>query len=306
MGYIFIKRILQSIITLLVVSFMAFALTFVAGSPVDALLPSDATAADAERLKVALGLDRPMYVQYSLFIERAIHGDFGESIKWRGQSAMQMVLSRLPATLSLAGLAFLVSILISVPVGVISAVKKNTWVDKAGKMIALLGQAMPPFWLGIMLMWVFGVILKWFPVGGGGGLIHIILPAITLGWYQVAAILRLTRSAMLDSIDSEYIKLGRMKGLSEFRIIWIHSFKNALICPLTYMGIILGSVITRTVVVETVFGWPGTGTLVMQAVLARDFPVVTAMIIIFSVIYIAASLMVDVLYAIIDPRIRLQ
>ena len=285
---------------------MAFTLTFVAGNPVDALLPSDATAADAERLKAALGLDRPMHVQYSLFIERAIHGDFGESIKWRGQSAMQMVLSRLPATLSLAGLAFIISILISVPIGVLSAVNKNTWVDKAGKMIALLGQAMPPFWLGIMLMWVFGVILKWFPVGGGGGLKHIILPAITLGWYQVAAILRLTRSAMLDSMDSEYIKLGRMKGLSEYRIIWIHGFKNALICPLTYMGIILGSVITRTVVVETVFGWPGTGTLVMQAVLARDFPVVTAMIIIFSVVYIAASLIVDVLYAIIDPRIRLQ
>ncbi|MDD3996174.1 MAG: ABC transporter permease [Sphaerochaetaceae bacterium] len=300
-----LKRFGQSLITLLFVSFMAYSLTFLVGSPVDALLPSDATAADAERLTRDLGLDKPLYVQYGKFLQRAVRGDFGESIKWRGESAMGMVFQRLPATLRLSGIALLGSLMISIPVGVLAAVKKNSWFDKFAKMIALLGQALPPFWLGIILIWIFGVLLGWLPAGGDGTFKHIILPAIALGWYQVAAILRLTRSAMLDSMDSEYIKLGRMKGVSESRIIWIHALRNACIVPLTYLGLLIGTIITRTVVVETVFGWPGTGTLVMQAVLGRDFPVITAMIVTFSAIFIAVSLIMDVLYAIIDPRIRI-
>ncbi len=285
---------------------MAFLLSFVAGSPVEALLPADATAEDAERLTETLGLDEPLHVQYARFLQRAVRGDFGESIKWRGQSAMGIVFERLPMTLQLALTALTFSIVVAVPIGVLSAVHKDGYFDRFGKVIALLGQSLPPFWLGIMLIWFLGVGLGWLPVAGAGSWRHIVMPAIALGWYQVAAIMRLTRSAMLDVLDSEYIKLARMKGVSERSVIWKHALRNALIVPLTYLGIILGAVITRTVVVEVVFGWPGTGTLVMEAVLGRDLPVVNAVLIIFAAIFVVANFLVDILYAVIDPRIRLQ
>jgi peptide/nickel transport system permease protein len=304
MGHFLLRRTVQSILTLVVISFMAFGLTFIAGDPVDAMLPQDADAAQAERLREALGLDQPMHVQYFRFLGRAVQGDFGEAIKWRGQSAMGLVMERLPATLELAGLAMLISIGLAVPIGVASAVRRDTSVDRVGKVIALLGQSLPPFWLGIMLIWILAVGTGWFPVSGRGSLAHLILPAITLGWYQVAAIMRLTRSAMLDVLDSEYIKLARMKGVLERRIVWVHALKNALIVPLTYSGLIVGVLITRTVVVESVFGWPGTGSLVLEAVIARDFPVVNALLITFALIFILAQLLVDILYAVIDPRIR--
>ena len=304
MGGYLLRRTGQAVITLMVVSVMAFALTYITGNPVDAMLPADADAAAAERLSRALGLDQPLYVQYGRFISRAVRGDFGEAIRWRGQSAMGLVLQRLPATLRLAGASILLSLALAVPLGVLSAVKKNSALDRVGKVIALLGQSLPPFWLGIMLIWILAVGTGWFPVAGAGTARHLILPAITLGWYQVAAIMRLTRSAMLDVLDSEYIKLGRLKGVHEWRIIWVHAFRNALIVPLTYFGLIIGVLITRTVVVEQVFGWPGTGRLVMEAVIGRDYPVVNALLITFAVIFILSQLVVDLLYAIIDPRIR--
>lgn len=300
----FLRRVGQSVITLLIVTVIAFSLTYITGNPVHALLPADADAAQAELLSRELGLDRPLYVQYIIFLGRAVWGDFGESIKWRGQSAMGLVMQRLPATITLAGFAIFVSLILAVPIGVASAVRKNGFIDKFGKIIALLGQSLPPFWLGIILIWVFAVNLRWFPVAGYGKLQNLILPAVALGWYQTAAIMRLTRSSMLDVLDSEYIKLARIKGIREWRVIWGHALRNALIVPLTYFGLIVGVIITRTVVVESIFGWPGTGTLVLEAVMARDFPVVNALIVTFTIIFIISQFMVDILYAIIDPRIR--
>ena len=299
-------RLLQSLVALLAISMIAFGMTHLSGSPVDALLPDDASAEDAERLIEAWGLDRPLYVQYLVFLGNAVQGDLGDSLKWSGSTAMGLVLERLPATLQLGGFAVVVSTFIAIPIGVIAAVRKDTPLDSFSKLIALLGQAMPNFWLGIVLIWIFAVQLRWFPTSGRGGLEHMVLPAIAMGWYQVAALMRLTRSAMLEVLDSEYIKLARIKGVPEWRVVWIHALRNAAIVPLTYFGVISGIILTGSVVVETVFAWPGTGLLAIDAIRGRDFPVVQAVVLTFAGVFILANLAVDVLYAYLDPRIRYQ
>lgn len=300
------RRFLQSLLTLLLISFLAFFMSRISGSPVDALLPADAGQEEADILIQEWGLDRPLPVQYLTFLGNALQGDLGESLKWRGQSALGLVLERLPETVMLAGSAILLGLAIAVPLGVISAVKKGTWIDRVSKVIALLGQSLPEFWLGIVLIWIVAVNLGWLPTSGTGGLSHLVLPAITLSTTLVAAIVRLTRSAMLDALDSEFIKLCRVKGVTEWRIVWVHAFRNAASVPLTYFGVLAGAVLTRTVVIETVFAWPGTGSLVIEAVLGRDFTVVQAAMIVFVLVFIVANLLVDILYAVIDPRIRIE
>ena len=300
------RRFLQSLLTLLLISFLAFFMSRISGSPVDALLPADAGQEEADILIQEWGLDRPLPVQYLTFLGNALQGDLGESLKWRGQSALGLVLERLPETVMLAGSAILLGLAIAVPLGVISAVKKGTWIDRVSKVIALLGQSLPEFWLGIVLIWIVAVNLGWLPTSGTGGLSHLVLPAITLSTTLVAAIVRLTRSAMLDALDSEFIKLCRVKGVPEWRIVWVHAFRNAASVPLTYFGVLAGAVLTRTVVIEPVFAWPGTGSLVIEAVLGRDFTVVQAAMIVFVLVFIVANLLVDILYAVIDPRIRIE
>jgi peptide/nickel transport system permease protein len=268
------------------------------------MLPMEATAEDYERVARHWGLDQPLYTQYLIFIGRALQGDFGMSWKWPGRTAMGLVAERLPATLQLAGFALLVSVVIALPIGVLSAVKKGTVWDTAAKVIALLGQSLPGFWLGIVLMWVFAVHLGWFPTSGRGGLQYMVLPAIALGWFQVAAIMRLVRSSMLEVLDSEFVKLTRIKGLAEWKVVWKHCLRNASIAPLTFFAIIAGVLMTGSVVTESVFSWPGTGLLVIDAVRARDFQVVQAVVIVFAGIFILTNLLVDILYAYLDPRIR--
>jgi peptide/nickel transport system permease protein len=219
---------------------------------------------------------------------------------------MSLVRDRLPATLELAGLAPAISVLIALPIGVISAVMKDSPIDTVAKIIALLGQSLPAFWLGIVLMWIFAVQLGWLPPAGRGGLKSLLLPAITRGWFQVAAMMRLVRSSMLEVLDSEFVKLARIKGLPEWKVVWKHCLRNAAIAPLTYFGITAGVLMTGSVVTETVFSWPGIGLLIVDAVRARDFHVVQAVIIIFAAIFIAANLVVDLLYAYLDPRIQYQ
>jgi peptide/nickel transport system permease protein len=219
---------------------------------------------------------------------------------------MGLVWQRLPATLQLAGFALLISALIALPIGVLAAVMKGTPWDAGAKLIALLGQSLPGFWLGIVLMWIFAVHLGWFPTSGKGGIEYMILPAITLGWFQVAAIMRLVRSSMLEVLDSEFVKLTRIKGLAEWKVIWKHCLRNAAIAPLTFFAIIAGVLMTGSVITESVFSWPGTGLLVVDAVRARDFQVVQAVVIVFSAIFILTNLLVDILYAYLDPRIRYQ
>jgi peptide/nickel transport system permease protein len=287
-------------------SLIVFSLVRVTGNPLDMMLPLEATAEDYERVSKHWGLDRPVYTQYLIFMSKAVRGDFGNSWKWPGHSAMGLVWERLPATLELAGFALVISVLIALPIGVFSAVWKGSAWDGAAKVIALLGQSLPAFWLGIVLMWIFAVTLGWFPTSGRGGIEYMILPAITLGWFQVAAIMRLVRSSMLEVLDSEFVKLTRIKGLAEWKVVWKHCLRNAAIAPLTFFAIIAGVLMTGAVVTESVFSWPGTGLLVVDAVRARDFQVVQAVVIVFAGIFILTNLLVDILYAYLDPRIRYQ
>jgi peptide/nickel transport system permease protein len=300
------RRFLQSLLAIWVMSLVVFTLARFSGNPLDVMLPMEATQEDYERVSKYWGLDRPLHTQYLIFIGRALKGDFGTSWKWPGRNAMDLVWERLPATLQLAGFALLVSVIIALPIGVLSAVKKGTVWDSAAKVIALLGQSLPGFWLGIVLMWIFAVHLGWFPTSGQGGIQYMILPAITLGWFQVAAIMRLVRSSMLEVLDSEFVKLTRIKGLAEWKVVWKHCLRNAAIAPITFFAIIAGVLMTGSVVTESVFSWPGTGLLVIDAVRARDFQVVQAVVIVFSGIFILTNLLVDILYAYLDPRIRLR
>jgi len=300
------RRFLQSLLAIWVMSLIVFSLARVTGNPLDVMLPMEAGPEEYERVSKYWGLDQPLYVQYAIFLSKAVRGDFGDSWKWHGYSAMGLVGQRLPATLQLAGFALFISIVIALPIGVMAAVMKGTAWDSVAKIIALLGQSLPGFWLGIVLMWIFAVHLGWFPTSGRGGIQYMILPAITLGWFQVAVLMRLVRSSMLEVLDSEFVKLTRIKGVPEWKVIWKHCLRNASIAPLTFFAIIAGVLMTGSVVTESVFSWPGTGLLVVDAVRARDFQVVQAVVIVFSGIFIFTNLMVDILYAYIDPRIRFQ
>ena len=300
------RRALQSLLSIWVMTLIVFSLARFSGNPLDMMLPLEAGPEEYERVSKHWGLDQPLHTQYFIFLSKAVRGDFGNSWKWHGESAMGLVAQRLPATLQLAGLALGVSLVIALPIGVMAAVMKGSGWDTAAKIIALLGQSLPTFWLGIVLMWIFAVHLGWFPVSGRGGVEYMVLPAITLGWFQVAAIMRLVRSSMLDVLDSEFVKLTRIKGLAEWKVIWKHCLRNAAIAPLTYFAIIVGLLVTGSVVTESVFSWPGTGLLVVDAVRARDFQVVQAAVIVFAGIFILTNLMVDILYAYLDPRIRYQ
>ena len=297
-------RFLQTLVALLAITLIVFGLTHLTGSPVDALLPDDASPQQIETLIRHWGLDRPLHEQYLAFLGNAVQGDFGASLKWRGYTAMEVVLQRLPATLKLGGLSVLLSVVVAIPLGVIAATYRGTMADKSANVVALLGQSLPQFWLGIMLIWIFAVGLGWFPTSGRGGLQHMILPAVAMASFQIAALTRLTRSAMLDALRSEYIKLARLKGVSEFKIVWKHALRNAAIAPLTYFGLLTGSLLTGSVVIESVFSWPGTGLLSIEAIRGRDYPVVQAVVILFAVVFLLINYVVDALYALVDPRIR--
>ena len=297
-------RCFYALIVLFIVSVIVFGLARLSGNPVDVFLPADAGPAQERALERSLGLDQPLPIQYLKFVGNALRGDFGQSINWADQTAIGLVIQRFPATIQLAAIAMGISILIAVPVGVLSAVKKDSIFDYIGKVIALAGQSLPPFWLGIVLIFLFAVQIDLFPTSGKGGGKNLILPAITLGWFQVAAMMRLVRSAMLEVLDTEYIKLARIKGILELKVVWKHALKNAAIPPLTFFGIVAGQLMTGAVITESVFTYPGTGLLAIQAINARDYPVVQAVVITFAGIYILANLVVDVLYAYLDPRIR--
>jgi len=300
------QRGLQSVLALWVMSIVVFGLARISGNPLDVMLPLEAGPEEYAVVAHHWGLDKPLYVQYLVFVRNALRGDFGNSWLWQGYTVMGLVRDRLPATLELAGLALAISVVIALPIGVISAVMKDSPIDSVAKIIALLGQSMPAFWLGIVLMWIFAVQLGWLPPSGRGGISSLLLPAITLGWFQVAAMMRLVRSSMLEVLDSEFVKLARIKGLPEWKVVWKHCLRNAAIAPLTYFGITAGVLMTGSVVTETVFSWPGIGLLIVDAVRARDYHVVQAVIIIFAAIFIVANLVVDLLYAYLDPRIQYQ
>ncbi|MCI0794507.1 MAG: ABC transporter permease [Chloroflexi bacterium] len=297
------RRFLLSIVTLFVVSIVIFAMSRAAGDPRHIFLDDLSTQEDWDRLTVSLGLDKPYYQQYGIFLVGALQGDFGKSIKER-RPVMELIWERAPATIQLGVAAFAFSIILGLPLGVLSAVRRGSPMDMTGKVIALVGQSAPNFWLGIMLMFFFAVKLDVLPPYGRQEAVSLILPAITLGWYYVAANMRLIRSAMLDALDSEYVKLARAKGVSPTSVIWKHALRNALIPALTFAGVTLGALVTGSLVVETVFAWPGLGQLAILALFSSDYPLLQGVVMVFTMLYVLAALMVDVLYAYIDPRIR--
>ena len=294
----------QGLIALLAVTIIVFGLSRITGDPSTIILGLDATAEDYERLKIRLGLDKPLVVQYGVYMGNVIQGNLGNSIKYPELGAGGAVMSRLPASIYLAGVSLLLAIGIGIPLGVLSAVKRDTPFDSSSKILALLGQSVPNFWLGLMMMWIFAVKLGWLPTSGTGGVKHFIMPAITLGSFQIAAITRLVRSSMLETLDSEYVKLARIKGISEWKVLWKHCLRNAALTPLTYFGVIAAITFTGSVTTETVFNWPGTGLLAFQAVLSRDFELIQALVLVFSGMFILSSFLIDILYAYLDPRIR--
>lgn len=297
-------RVLHSLLALWFVSILVFSLTRASGNPADSLEYYECTEACRRALEEYWGTNKPLVQQYFIYLGDMLRGNFGESFRYRPATTRELIGDRLPATAQLAGLAILVSLAVAVPVGVLSAVKKDSLSDLAGKLIALLGQSMPTFWVGIIVIWIFAVKLDWFPTSGKGGISHMVLPALTLGWFQVAAIMRLVRSSMLEVLDSEYIKMARIKGLPEWKVLWKHGLRNAAIAPLTYFAIIGASILSGALITETVFAWPGVGHLALQAVTGRDFAVVQTVILMFAAMYIVANLIADVLYAYLDPRIR--
>lgn len=297
-------RFLQGIFALWVITVIVFGISRSTGDPAAIFLGIDASAETVAAFRERWGLEEPLVVQYGLYMGRLLQGDLGESLRYPELGAGGAVFDRLPATIYLAGASLLLALAVGVPLGVLGAVKRDSGFDHIGKIIALLGQSMPNFWLGLMMMWLFAVNLGWLPTSGSGGFKHFIMPAITLGSFQVAAIARLVRSSMLETLDSEYVKLARIKGVSEWKVIWKHCFRNAALTPLTYFGVIAAVVMTGSVTTETVFNWPGTGLLAFQSVLSRDFQLIQALVMVFSGLFIASSFLVDVLYAYLDPRIR--
>lgn len=297
-------RLASSAFALLIITMIVFALSQLSGNPVDALLPDDATEEQIQSFVREWGLDRPVWEQYLTFLGNALQGNFGTSLKWPGENAMGFVLDRLPATLQLGGLAILISVVIALPLGIAAAVYKDSAIDRGAQIFALLGQSMPNFWLGIVLIWVFSVWLGWLPTSGMGGFAHIVLPAVAIAWFQISALARLTRSAMLEVLDAEYIKLARIKGVPEWIVIWKHALRNAAIVPLTYFGILAASILTGSVVIETVFSWPGMGWVAIEAIRGRDFPVVQAVIIAYAIIYMISNLFVDLLFVLVSPGAR--
>ena len=298
-----VRRLALAVVTLLAVSLIIFIMSRASGDPRHIMLDDYSTEEDWQRMGEVLGLNKPYYQQYFIFLGDAARGDFGQSVK-EGRPVTDVILERLPATLYLGLTAFLVSLLVGIPMGILSAVKRGTLVDQFGKVIAMLGQSAPPFWLGIMLIIFFAVSFELLPPYGRDDWNSIVLPAVTLGWYYAAANLRLVRSAMLDVLDSEYIKLARAKGVPNRGVVLRHAFRNALIPPLTFAGVTLGALVTGSLVVETVFAWPGLGKLAIDALFAFDYPLLQGVVIVFTLLYVVAAFSVDVLYAYIDPRIR--
>lgn len=297
------RRLLQGLVLLCMVATIVFFLGRLTGNPVDLMLPEDATATDREAMIKRFGLDQPLYQQFISFFGNALRGDLGTSIRMK-QPAVDVFFSRLPNTLILMPWALLLAMCVGIPLGVVAALNRGGFIDRMAGTVAVLGVATPNFWLGIVLIFVFSVELGWLPSGRMGGPSHFVLPVITLGTFLTAGFMRLTRSAMLDVIESEFVKLARIKGLSEGVVIWKHALRNALIPVLTLWGVFVGNLITGAIITETVFAWPGIGRLTYEAVIYRDFPLLQAVIILKAVLILAINLVVDILYAYVDPRIR--
>ena len=299
-----IKRSIHALITMVVVSMVVFMIVRLSGDPVEVLVPDEAPAEDYEEMRKLLRLDEHITVQYVIWMRNVLTGDFGESTTQRLPVAT-LVVERFPATLQLTSLAFAFTLLIGLPIGVYAAAYRGSPLDFFARGFAVMGQALPNFWMGIVFILIFAVWLGWLPAAGReGGIEFLILPAVTIGWFPVAGVMRLTRSSMLEVLNSEYVKLARVKGVRESLVLWKHAFKNAALPVLTYSALIIVFMVRGSVIVETVFAWPGVGRLVLEAVYNRDFPIVQAVVLLFASFFITANLLVDITYAYLNPKIR--
>jgi peptide/nickel transport system permease protein len=299
------RRVGYSLLSLILLSLTIFLFARVTGDPTTLMLEPGASQADIDNLRHQLGLDQPLWVQYWLFVRSFLTGDLGLSFYYR-TPVLDLYFERLPNSLLLAAVAMALSLLIGIPSGVLAAVRVGGFWDNAGKVFTLLGLSLPSFFIGLLLILLFSVYLGWLPSSGSGTALQILMPAFTLGWYFAAAHMRLTRSSMLEVLGSEYVKLARLKGLPEALVIGKHAFKNALIPVITLAGINLVVMINVAIVVETVFAWPGIGRLLYEGITFRDFPIVQTVVVLGGTMIIVVNLLVDILYALIDPRIRLE
>jgi len=298
-----IRRVFYAFISLILLSMTIFCLVRITGDPAVLMADPGAKEEDLKAIRREFGLDKPWPVQYATWVSSLARGDFGKSIYYR-VPAFDLYLQRLPASLLLASVAMAISLIIGIPIGILSAVRVNTWFDNFGKIFAVLGLSLPSFWVGLLMILVLSVTLKWLPSSGSGTFLHLVMPAFALGWVFAAAHMRLARSAMLEVLGSEYIKLARIKGLAEKLVIGKHAFKNAVIPVLTLAGINLVLMVNVAVVVESVFAWPGIGRLLYEGISFRDFPVVQTTVLMGGLMIVVVNLIVDILYAYIDPRIH--
>jgi len=300
-----IRRAWQSLTILLGVSIVVFGLMHLSGDPIRLLAPIDTTAEELEAIRKLHGLDRPVPVQYWNFLTGVLRGDFGKSLR-SGENALHLALERVPATARLAFTALLLSLIVALPFGVLAAVKRNTWIDRTVMGAALIGQSMPVFWLGILLILVFAVNLGVLPATGTrAGWRSLILPGITLGMFNMARTARLLRSELLEILQAEYIMTARAKGMSARVVLWRHAFRNAVIPLVTLIGLDLGALLAGSVITETIFAWPGIGRLAVNAIYGRDYPVVQATVLVVASIYVMINFLVDLSYAFLNPRVRL-
>ncbi|HZO33376.1 MAG TPA: ABC transporter permease [Chloroflexota bacterium] len=299
-----IQRLWQSALVLLAVSVLSFVLIFLSGDPVAALIPLNARQEDVDNIRRQYNLDQPVLVQYLIFLQKAATGDMGESFKFR-TDALGLVLGRLPNTMLLACSSMLLSMLISIPVGILAASYKGRLPDAVSSTVALLGISMPSFWLGVILILVFAGSLRLLPASGSGTWKHLVLPTITVSAFATGLLIRLVRRSVADALGQAYVMTARSKGLSERAIAWTHVLRNSAIPVVTVMGLQFGALLGGSVVVETVFAWPGVGWLMIQSIEARDLPVIRAAVLILALFIVLINLTVDLLYTLIDPRIKL-
>ena len=298
-----LRRLLRAVIVLWGVTLISFGVLFLKGDPSDAMAGADWSRQDRENFRQAMGFDRPWPVQYLDFLSKAVRGDFGNSLS-QHQPTFQLVMSRMPATLELAGAALLVAIGFGLPLGVLSATQRNGWGDHLAMGLALLAQAMPVFWLGILLILIFGIAIPILPVAGRGGIENLILPAVALGAHSLARNARLIRSSLLEVLGQDYVRTARAKGLNERAVVVRHALRNALIPVVTLIALDLGFLLGGSVITETIFAWPGVGRLIVAAIHARDVPLVQTAVTVLAVIFVLLNVAVDLIYTRLDPRIR--
>ncbi len=302
----FLRRLAVVIPTVIgAVTLVFFFLHMIPGDPVEVMLGETAQQADKERLRQELGLNQPLYVQYGRFMAGIVQGDLGGSYFYR-RPVVQVIAERVPATVELALAAFLVAGLIAIPLGIIAALREGSAVDNAAVLFSLVGVSMPNFWLGPLLIILFSIKLGWFPVSGKAGVASLVLPAITLGAAFAAILSRMTRASLLERLGEDYLVVARAKGLPEWKVILKHALRNALIPIITVMGLQIGALLSGAIITENVFSWPGIGTLLINAIEARDYPLVQGCILFISLSYVFVNLLTDIFYGWADPRIRLK